>query len=773
MTLIKQGKRVIVDVATLPTTGESKYLYHNTTDGHFYAWNSVTNSFDDLSASSPDASGAILAANACVGTLIEIPNGNLSDEKTVGSGGDFTDLQTAIADSATTDNTILKLISNLTTSTTINVNKKVVIDGNGFNLESAENNPVNMLNITAGATIKNFAKISHLKTTNTSIETVISINSPDPVYIYNNVIELQEFGVVARGSYFIGKNTFKYVGASATNSHRFIMLNGNSGESRIYENNLECSLKQGTTRYSNFIYATQTTGTIFEGKLFINDNTQNAGDLRQFYLHDSGVPTDMELYVANNTFNDFNGGIGIVGVAVYNGYKKIGIYSNVQGADSAGNYKGLFFVDGTGAINEDVILEYGDNIQGTTLLRADYLSYAKDDSTEIAIKNTVTFVDKKEKVTIEVSLEELGKLIQDLKGRKTYLSGVSGTGTEEDPYVIQSSFSLSDLTDIVTSGLEDGQVLMFNSATGKWENKNETQANFTETDPTSPSFIQNKPTVTTGVGTPIGTATIGSIYLEQDSSGNSVGSYTFDGTNWVSLAFNQVQANWTELDSSNPAFIKNKPALANVAISGDYSSLLNKPTIPAAQIQSDYAQTDNAQLDFIKNKPDLSVYELVANKGVPNGYVPLNGGGTIDAQYLNITGTEYKGTWNPTTNTPTLSNATGTNGWFYYVSEDGSADLGSGVIDFQEGNIIIFDDVSNEWKRVGGQQLITNDLDASLTDFSNALLYFYGGLTDAGDWQVNKWDIPTNTKTIANLTNNAGTTNLATAWTNRLTLNYI
>jgi hypothetical protein len=194
-----------------------------------------------------------------------------------------------------------------------------------------------------------------------------------------------------------------------------------------------------TTRYSNFIYATSTTGTVYEGKLFINNNIQTAGNLRQFYLHDSGVPNNMELYVANNTFNDFNGGIGIFGVAVYNGYKKIGIYSNTQGADSAGNYKGLFYLDGTGAINENVVLEYEGNILGTTALRTDYLSYDVNGSSEIAIKNTVTFVNKKEKVTIQKSLEDLGILIQDLKGKKTYITdsngnSLEGLGTLESPY---------------------------------------------------------------------------------------------------------------------------------------------------------------------------------------------------------------------------------------------------------------------------------------------------------------------------------------------------
>ena len=42
--------------------------------------------------------------------------------------------------------------------------------------------------------------------------------------------------------------------------------------------------------------------------------------------------------------------------------------------------------------------------------------------------------------------------------------------------------------------------------------------------------------------------------------------------------------------------------MANVATSGNYNDLSNKPTIPAAQIQSDWTQTDSTKKDFIKNK---------------------------------------------------------------------------------------------------------------------------------------------------------------------------
>lgn len=45
--------------------------------------------------------------------------------------------------------------------------------------------------------------------------------------------------------------------------------------------------------------------------------------------------------------------------------------------------------------------------------------------------------------------------------------------------------------------------------------------------------------------------------------------------------------------------------LADVATSGSYNDLTNKPTIPAAQIQSDWNQSNNTALDFIKNKPTI------------------------------------------------------------------------------------------------------------------------------------------------------------------------
>ena len=63
-----------------------------------------------------------------------------------------------------------------------------------------------------------------------------------------------------------------------------------------------------------------------------------------------------------------------------------------------------------------------------------------------------------------------------------------------------------------------------------------------------------------------------------------------DLTNRPTIPAAPVQSNWTEQDPTSLAFIQ------------------NKPNIPAAQVQSDWAQSDNANVSFIRNKPDLSVY---------------------------------------------------------------------------------------------------------------------------------------------------------------------
>lgn len=72
-------------------------------------------------------------------------------------------------------------------------------------------------------------------------------------------------------------------------------------------------------------------------------------------------------------------------------------------------------------------------------------------------------------------------------------------------------------------------------------------------------------------------------------------------------------------------------------------------------------------------------------------WIPLGSGDT--------TLLTYKGTWNATTNTPTLANGVGTTGDFYRCVVGGSADFGAGAIVFTAGQIAAYN--GTIWQNAG------------------------------------------------------------------------
>lgn len=83
--------------------------------------------------------------------------------------------------------------------------------------------------------------------------------------------------------------------------------------------------------------------------------------------------------------------------------------------------------------------------------------------------------------------------------------------------------------------------------------------------------------------------------------------YWYDGIRWTRLRGDtstlggQVNSDWNA--TSGVALILNKPTLSTVAISGSYTDLSNKPTIPAAQIQVDWSAASG--ITSILNKPRM------------------------------------------------------------------------------------------------------------------------------------------------------------------------
>ena len=108
------------------------------------------------------------------------------------------------------------------------------------------------------------------------------------------------------------------------------------------------------------------------------------------------------------------------------------------------------------------------------------------------------------------------------------------------------------------------------------------------------------------------------------------GSYS-DLINVPSIPAAQIQSDWSQSNVSSNDFIKNKPSLASVAITGSYTNLINVPSIPAAQVQCNWSQSNVSSNDFIKNKPSLasvaitgSYSDLINVPSIPAAQVQCN-----------------------------------------------------------------------------------------------------------------------------------------------------
>lgn len=89
--------------------------------------------------------------------------------------------------------------------------------------------------------------------------------------------------------------------------------------------------------------------------------------------------------------------------------------------------------------------------------------------------------------------------------------------------------------------------------------------------------------------------------------------------------------------------------------------------------------------------------QVLAEKGQPDGYPPLDGAGKVPSTYLPASAMEWKGTWDASTNSPTLVDGTGNAGDTYRVSVAADRDLGGGTQAFKVGDLVIYN--GSDWER--------------------------------------------------------------------------
>jgi len=107
----------------------------------------------------------------------------------------------------------------------------------------------------------------------------------------------------------------------------------------------------------------------------------------------------------------------------------------------------------------------------------------------------------------------------------------------------------------------------------------------------------------------------------------------------------------------------------------------------------------------------------VFNFGIPRGAGVVAGGTTgqvltkasstdYDTTWTTITGgLNYQGSWNASTNSPTLTSSVGTNGYYYVVSVSGSTNL-NGITDWVVGDWAIFN--GTIWQKIDQTNLVTS-----------------------------------------------------------------
>ena len=170
----------------------------------------------------------------------------------------------------------------------------------------------------------------------------------------------------------------------------------------------------------------------------------------------------------------------------------------------------------------------------------------------------------------------------------------------------------------------------------------------------------------------------------------------------------------------------------------------------------DGISVENAYLDFdgslvitLSNGNQINVGEIVPMELASQIKVITNGGGTSQyvldtlaslqtqintlipsqtgnsGKYLTTNGTttswgsiaggglSYQGTWNASTNTPTLASSTGVNGYYYIVGTAGSTNL-DGITDWQIGDWLLFN--GSVWQKIDQSELVTSitSADASI-----------------------------------------------------------
>ena len=113
--------------------------------------------------------------------------------------------------------------------------------------------------------------------------------------------------------------------------------------------------------------------------------------------------------------------------------------------------------------------------------------------------------------------------------------------------------------------------------------------------------------------------------------------------------------------------------------------------------------TSQSVLDTLASLQTQITNLIPSQTGNSGKYLTTNGTALSWASVAG--GLSYQGTWNASTNTPTLTSSVGVNGYYYIVSTAGSTNL-DGITDWQIGDWLIFN--GTVWQKIDQSNLVTS-----------------------------------------------------------------
>lgn len=193
----------------------------------------------------------------------------------------------------------------------------------------------------------------------------------------------------------------------------------------------------------------------------------------------------------------------------------------------------------------------------------------------------------------------------------------------------------------------------------------------------------------------------------------------------------QVNSDWNA--NSGVAQILNKPNLATVATTGNYSDLNGTPTIPAAPVQSNWNEADSTSLAYIANKPTIPAAQVNADWNSASGVSQILNKPTIPSETETLTFTLQGGT------TVTLNVYVEPMPNYFYV-EDISGSTNTLSISQPEPDAPDFD-VFGSTDRVNWTNIGNTGVGITATIPANGKLYLKAttsGWSTSGVWTYNK-----------------------------------